>query len=155
MARRRRCAGRGSSPPGYAQGPMDLAVVHGLWLGLTIVVSWLVICLWALGLRVIGPRGDTPTFWRAVALAQTLLAVQLLVVAILLALRRWPGPDDGGAADLLFHLGYGAVFTLVVLVVAHSWARTGRYNAHAVFSLVGLVNFGLTLRAWQVGILGA
>lgn len=133
---------------------MDLAVVHGLWLGLAIVGSWIIICLWALTLRLMGRAEDTPTFWRAVSLAQLLLVVQLVVGLVLLAIGRRPGPGSR-VGDLLFHLGYGAVFPLIVLVVAHSWARTGRYNAHAVFALVGLVNFGLTMRAWQVGILGA
>jgi hypothetical protein len=132
---------------------MNLEGLHGYVLGLVVIGSWLTICCWALALRFTRYE-ETPTFWRAVSAAQVLLGIQLVVGLVLIVLGGRPGPR-GGAGTLLFHLSYGILSPLVVLVVAHGIARAGRCNPHSVFALVGLVNFGLALRAWQVGIFGA
>lgn len=133
---------------------MDLSVIHGYLLGFAVIGSWLVICFWGLALRFTRYE-ETPTFWRAVSVAQILLAIQLLIGLTLLIFGRRPGPaGNDGLGTLLFHLSYGVFSPLVVLVVAHKWARDGRFNPHSTFALVGLINFGLLVRAWQVGIAG-
>ena len=134
---------------------MDVSVIHGYVIGFATIGSWAIICFWALALWLIRRYDETPTFWRAVSVAQILLAVQLLLGLLLLALGRRPGPEGAdGALSLLFHLSYGVITPLVVLIFAHRFARDGRWSPHAIFALVGLVNFGLTARAWQVGIGG-
>lgn len=132
---------------------MDLTLLHGYVLGYAIIASWVVVGVWSLVLRVAGSE-ETPNFWRAVSVAQVLLAAQLLFGIVLLLMGRWPGPADAGMGDLAFHLSYGILSPLVVLVFAHAWARSGRFNPYSIFAVVGLVNFGLTFRAWQVGIFG-
>lgn len=128
---------------------MTLTGIHGYVLGFAVIGVWAVICVWALVLR-FASQGDTPVFWRALSVAQILLVVQLLVGLLLLGAGARPGPEGGGRT-LGFHLAYGIVFPLVVLVAGHWAAREGRYRAHSVFALVGLVIFGLTARAWMVG----
>ncbi|HVL99104.1 MAG TPA: hypothetical protein VM324_07415 [Egibacteraceae bacterium] len=132
---------------------MNLTAIHGYMLGFAVIGSWLIIGFWALALRFTRYE-ETPTFWRAVSIAQLLLVAQVIVGVVLLVLGRMPGPE-GGMGTLLFHLSYGLFSPLVVLVVAHAWARSGRFDPHAIFAFVGLVNFGLMVRAWQVGVWGA
>jgi hypothetical protein len=132
---------------------MTLVGLHAYVLGYAVVGSWAVICFWSLALR-LARYEDTPTFWRAVSVAQILLVLQLLaglVLLVLYALGRAGLPGDGSAFDVSFHLLYGAGFPLIVLFFAHKWAREGRYHPHAVFAVAALVLFGLTARAWQVG----
>jgi hypothetical protein len=127
--------------------------LHALVLGYAVIGSWAVIALWSLALR-FTRHEDTPTFWRAVSLAQILLFAQVVAGVVLLLLFAFGAaglPGDGSAFDVSFHLLYGAGFPLVVLVFAHKWAREGRYDPHTVFAVAGLVIFGLTARAWQVG----
>lgn len=131
---------------------MDLTTIHGYVLGFAVIGIWPVVGFWSLALRFLRYE-ETPTFWRAVSVAQILLVVQLVVGIVLLVLGRMPGPTGGGGT-LLFHLSYGVLSPLVVLVVAHAWARSGRFDPHSIFAVVGLVNFGLAFRAWQVGIHG-
>lgn len=131
---------------------MDLTALHGYLLGFAVIGMWPIIGFWSLALRFL-PYEETPTFWRAVSVAQVLLVVQLVVGLVLLVLGRMPGPQ-GGAGTLLFHLSYGILSPLVVLVAAHAWARSGRFDPHSIFAVVGLVNFGLAVRAWQVGAWG-
>lgn len=127
--------------------------LHGYVLGFLLIGSWAVVCGWALVLR-FAKSEETPMFWRFVSLAQLLLAAQLLIGLVLLVMGGRPGPaDDGGT--LAFHLAYGLLFPLITLVVGHKVARDGKYRAHSVFALVGLVIFGLTARAWMVGSAGA
>jgi hypothetical protein len=139
---------------------MNLTALHGYLLGFAVIGSWAIICFWGLALWILGRfektrYEETPTFWRAVSVAQILLAVQRAVGLVLLALGRRPGPPglDGGLT-LLFHLSYAILSPLVVLIFAHRFASAGRFSPHGIFALVGLVIFGLTVRAWQVGIAG-
>jgi hypothetical protein len=132
---------------------MNLTAVHGYLLGFLVIGAWATVSGWALALR-FTRYDETPTFWRVVSVAQILLGLQILVGLILLALGRRPGPDGGGAT-LAFHLSYGVLFPAITLVVGHRLAREGRYDHHAVFAVVGLVIFGLTARAWTVGVAGA
>lgn len=132
---------------------MNLVGVHGYLLGFAVVGGWAVVCLWSLVLR-LARAGETPWFWRAVSLVQILLALQFAVglVLLLMWLLGAAGlPGDGSAFQVTFHLLYGAGFPLIVLFFGHKWARDARVHPHSAFALVGLVNFGLTARAWMVG----
>ncbi len=134
---------------------MNIAAIHGYIIGFAIIGSWPIIMFWSLALR-LTKHEDTPTFWKAVSVAQVLLGIQLLIGLFLLAryFIGWEGamlPGDQSAFETTFHLLYGAGFPLIVLGVAHRGARDGRFNPHAAFAVVGLVNFGLTARAWMVG----
>jgi hypothetical protein len=73
------------------------------------------------------------------------------VLLVLYAVGRGGLPGDGSAFQVTFHVLYGMVFPLIVLAVAHRGARDGRLNPYTAFAVVGLVNFGLTARAWMVG----
>jgi hypothetical protein len=134
---------------------MDIAAIHGYIIGFAIIGSWAIIMFWSLALR-FTKYEETPTFWRAVSVAQILLVLQLVIGVVLLAryLLGVPGaalPGDMSAFDTTFHLLYGVGFPLLVLVVAHRGAHTERFDPHSAFAVVGLVNFGLTTRAWMVG----
>lgn len=137
-----------------------LVALHGYVLGFLIIGSWITIMFWALALRFTSYE-ETPTFWRAVSVAQVLLVIQLLLGMVLLtryALAAQFGigagglPGDGSLFDVGFHILYGMVFPFLVLLVVHKGARDGRFDPHSAFAVVGLVNFGLTARAWQVGV---
>ncbi|MBA3371998.1 MAG: hypothetical protein M3425_02230 [Actinomycetota bacterium] len=132
---------------------MSLTSVHGYVVGVVLIGTWATICGWSLALRFTRYE-HTPTFWRVVSFGQILLALQLLIGLMLLVLGKSPGPEGGGAT-LAFHLAYGVIFPLLTLIVGHRVAREGRYNPHAVFAVVGLVCFGLTARAFMVGVGGA
>jgi hypothetical protein len=132
---------------------MTITGLHGYVLGFVLIGSWAVICLWALALR-FSAKEETPTFWRAVSVAQILLGLQIVAGVVLLLIGRRPGPAEDGAT-LAFHLAYGLLFPVITLIVGHKVARDGKYRAHSVFAVVGLVLFGLTARAWMVGQGGA
>ena len=135
---------------------MNIAAIHGYLIGFAVISAWAVIMFWSTALAFL-KYDETPTFWRAVSVAQILLGVQLLVGLVLLVLwltgnGQAPAANSGGSAlDNTFHLLYGVVFPAIVLFVGHRMARQGRFNPHLVFAVVGLVIFGLTGRAWQVG----
>lgn len=136
---------------------MDLTWIHGWLAGLALIASWAIVAVWALVLR-LAKAGETPLFWRAVSVAQLLLAAQLVLGLVLLGAWAFGAAGLPGAAtawDTTWHLLYGLVFPVVVLFFTHKWAREGRYNPHAAFSLAGLVVFGLTARAFMVGLLGS
>lgn len=133
---------------------MDLGRIHGYVLGYATVAAWAVVAVWSLALRLLR-RDDTPAFWKGVSAAQILLGIQLVVGLALLAFGRRPGPDgNDDGLTLLFHLSYALLSPLVVLVVGHRLAREGRRDPHTVFAVVGLVIFGLSYRALQVGAFG-
>ena len=133
---------------------MTITGMHGYVLGFLLIGSWAVICVWALILRFAASE-ETPVFWRAVSVAQILLALQLIVGLVLLVMGRRPGGEAASGRALAFHIAYGVVFPIITLVVGHKMARDGKYRPHAVFAVVGLVLFGLTARAWMVGQGGA
>ncbi len=133
-----------------------LLQLHGEWLAWAAIGIWPIIGGWALGLR-LGPHTDTPTFWRAVVVGHVLLGAQILLGLVLLVLHTLglAGlPGDGSLFDFTWHLLYGLAFPLVVLIVGHRLAARGTRDPHTVFAVVGLVNFGLVTRAWQVGMPG-
>ena len=126
---------------------MTITVVHS-WAGYAIVGSWAIIAGWGLALSLL-KYDETPTFWRFVGVAQVLLGLQLVVGAVLLLMGRLPAAT---LFDNAFHILYGIVFPVIVLVFAHRWSQQGRWNPHLVFAVVGLVNFGLTARALMTGL---
>ncbi len=126
---------------------MSFTLIH-YWVGYAIVGSWAVVGGWSLALRFLR-FDETPTFWRAVSVAQILLMIQLLVGVVLLALGRLPAGSNW--FDNIFHILYGIVFPVIVLFYSHKWSREGRYDPYTVFALTGLVLFGLTARAWMTG----
>jgi len=127
-----------------------------LLLGAVIVASWLVVCLWALALR-LRRSAEAPMFWRTVSVAQLLLVLQLALGLTLFLLGRVPGrpPQEGGAYTNTFHALYGFGFPALVLFFSHKWAREGRRDPFAVFAVAGLVLMALVMRGFMVGILGA
>lgn len=127
---------------------MDLAEPH-TWIGLALVSVWAVVSGWSFALRLLG-YDETPTFWRVVSVAQVLLVIQLAIGLILLVLGGRPG--DQSLFIYIFHPLYGIVFPLLTLFFAHKWSREGRYHPHAAFAVAGLVVFGLTARAFMVGV---
>ncbi len=136
---------------------MDAVVaLHGYVLGFLVIGVWAVVMFWS-GALALTRYDETPMFWRFVSLAQVSLVLQLVVGLVLMG--WWllgdgqpPGANSGGGwFNGTFHLLYGVVFPLLVLLAGHGFSRRGRYGPHAVFAVVGLVNFGLTARAWMVG----
>lgn len=126
---------------------MGVTLFHHFF-GYAVVGSWAIVCCWALALRLLRYE-ETPTFWRFVAVSQVLLGVQLIVGVVLLLMGRLPAGFDW--FDNIFHILYGIVFPVVVLVFAHRWSQQGRWSPHTIFSVAGLVLFGLTARAWMTG----
>ena len=133
-----------------------IASLHGYLLGYALIGAWATVCGWSLALRLMRYE-ETPTFWRFVSLAQILLGMQFLAGLVLVG--WWllgggaaPGAKAGGGwFNGTFHVLYGVAFPLIVLLVGHRFARDGRYDPHSVFSVVGLVIFGLASRAFAVG----
>lgn len=128
---------------------LDMAQIHGYLFGFAVIGSWLVVMVTALVLRVARRHGDVPWFWRLVSAAQILLGVQLLYGAWLFLRGGRPGPDT---FTHVFHPLYAFVFPLIVLFYGHKLAREGRLHPLSAFALVGLVNFGLTARAFMVAV---
>lgn len=126
---------------------MNLVEPH-TWIGLALVSVWAVISGWSFALRLFG-YDETPTFWRAVSVAQVLLVVQLAIGLVLMLLGGRPG--NGSLFIYVFHPLYGIVFPLATLFYAHKWSREERYDPHSAFAVAGLVVFGLTARAFMVG----
>lgn len=129
-----------------------LRQAHGYVIGFSLIGAWLAVMLWALVLR-LARRDGGRWFWRGVSVAQILLVVQLVVGLVLLAMGRRPGPA-GGAYTVGFHLLYGFGFPVLVLLLAHKWARDERYHPLTIFSIAAFVIVGLTVRGWFVGIQG-
>lgn len=127
---------------------MNLVEPH-TWVGLALISLWAVISGWAFALRLL-PFEETPTFWRVVSIAQILLIIQLVIGLVLMLLGGRPG--SGSTFDYIFHPLYGIIFPLLTLFFAHRWARERRYDPHAAFGVAALVVFGLTSRAFMVGI---
>lgn len=126
---------------------MDLTTPH-FWVGFVLVSAWAVLAGWSGALRLIG-YDETPTFWRAVSVAQVLLVIQLVIGLVLLLIGRLPAAR---LLDNVFHPLYGFVFPLVTLFFAHKWSREGRFDPHAAFAVAALVIFGLSARAMMVGL---
>lgn len=125
---------------------MDFAAIHGHVIGVTIIASWGVVMLLALGLRIFAADAEAAWFWRVVSAAQILLGIQLLLgVGLWIVRGRLPGPDT---LTMTFHPLYGFVFPFAVLFVAHRFARDGRAHPFTAFATAGLTIMALTLRGY-------
>jgi hypothetical protein len=115
------------------------------WIGFAIVGGWAVLFLAGAAAFVLRRRQPWRWFWGLLAVLQVLLGVQLVAGIVVLA--------TGRRADIL-HYGYGVVFPVIVLVVAHSLARglDDPNDAWKVFAIASFFVFGLTLRALTTGL---
>lgn len=123
--------------------------VHA-YVGFALVSVWAVLSGWALALSFMRYE-QTPTYWRALSVAQIFLGIQLIFGLGLYIGRGFAQIGVEGWFSTLFHPLYGFVFPILVLFVAHAVARKGERNAHRVFSLAAFIVFGLTARAFMVG----
>ncbi len=87
-------------------------------------------------------------YWNLLAAVQVVLGAQVVVGAILLALGRRAQSNGPG----WLHYVYGGLFPILVLYVAHRYARKHQGVEMLVFGVAGLVAFGLTFRALQTGL---
>jgi hypothetical protein len=118
--------------------------VHA-WIGFAIVGGWALLFLSGVVLWLLRRRDVPRWFWGLLAVLQVLLGLQLVAGIVVLA--------TGRRADIL-HYGYGVVFPVIVLVVAHSVARglDDQTDAWKVFAIASFFVFGLTLRALTTGL---
>lgn len=121
-----------------------VCLVHA-WIGFVVVGGWFVLFLWGTVAWVVR-RDPTGWFWRLLAALQVALGIQLVAGIVLLV----------GGHDLpsFLHLGYGVIFPVVALVIAHSLARSleDDFDAFKIFTLAAFVVSGLTLRALSTGL---
>jgi hypothetical protein len=115
------------------------------FIGFVIVAGWGMLFLWGMATWV-RRREPAALFWRLLSVLQVLMGVQLVAGTVLLA--------TGHDLPSLLHLGYGVVFPVIALVVAHVLARSleDDFDAHKIFTLAAFVVFGLTLRALTTGL---
>jgi hypothetical protein len=113
--------------------------------GFAIVGGWFVLMAWG-GIARLVKREPNEWFWRLLAVLQVLLGVQLVAGVTLLAL--------GHRADAWLHYFYGIVFPVIVLVIAHVFARglEDESDTWKVFAWAAFFIFGLTLRALTTGL---
>ncbi len=113
----------------------------------SIPAGFALLALWALAAWIFN-REPHRWFWALLAGVQVILGVQVVVGAVLFAVGERPatsGPE-------WLHYLYGGLFPVIVLVLAHRWARRAESLAWVLFGAAGLVNFGLTFRALQTGL---
>jgi hypothetical protein len=119
-----------------------MRVVH-LWLGASIVAGFGLLFLWGVATWVFR-RGPGRGFWWLLTYVQVSLVVQLAAGLLLLA---------AGGRQQWLHYVYGIVFPVLVLGVAHVFAR-GPFadRPWLAFALAGFFSLGLTLRALMTGL---
>ncbi len=119
---------------------------HG-WLGAAIVLAFLVIALWGLGLRLAG-RDEAPTAFRALEYwTENLLAVQTVIGVVFLLLGRRVIGDD-----LVFlHYFYGSLFPLIAVVAGRIAALRREDHRYVGMAWGAFFAFGLTTRALMTG----
>ena len=105
------------------------------------MLTFFVLFAWGLGSR-LRKREPGESFWRLVAIVQVTLGIQVIAGVILLAL---------GNTRPILHYGYGSVFPVLVLVLAHVLARELDRDQYLVFAIAAFICFGLTLRALETG----
>ena len=110
-----------------------------------IVGGCAVLFLWGLGAFIV-KREPNQWFWRALAVLQVAIIVQLVVGVTLLA--------TGHHLPSFLHFAYGVLFPAIVLVIAHTVGRGPEDEADAwkVFAVASFFVFGLTLRALSTGL---
>lgn len=110
------------------------------WIGLSLLALFLLVGVSGIfyWIRNKDPGG---WFWIVLSVGQVGLGLQAVTGLVLLAV--------GGSRSLL-HYAYG-VFPVLVLVVAHRFSKRFAGLEWAVFSLAGLIIFGLLLRGYMTG----
>jgi hypothetical protein len=118
--------------------------IHAV-IGYAVVGGWFLLFAWGV-VAFVSRREPNEWFWRALAVLQVLLALQLVAGVVLLSL--------GHRADALLHYAYGVVFPAVVLVIAHVLGRgmEDESDTWKVFAVASFFIFGLTLRAVTTGL---
>jgi hypothetical protein len=117
--------------------------VHEI-VGFTVVALFTLGWLWGIALWALR-RGAGTWFWRWLAAAQVVAALQALLGIVLLLLGYRP--------DTWLHLVYG-FGPLIVLAIGHVAARSEQYAARpwVPFAWASFICFGLTLRALMTGL---
>lgn len=110
------------------------------WIGLSLLAFFLLVGLSGIFYWI---RNKEPGgwFWIVLSAGQVGLVLQAVTGIVLLAM--------GGRRSLL-HYAYG-VFPVLVLIVAHRFSKRFAGVEWAVFSLSGLIIFGLLLRGYMTG----
>ncbi|MEX1177691.1 MAG: hypothetical protein WEB09_04450 [Nitriliruptor sp.] len=116
-------------------------------LGTVIVVSFVVIVLAGVLLRLTGRRETPTTLWAIQHWTENLLVVQTVVGLILLLLGR---RVTGGSVPW-FHYLYGSLFPLIAIVIGRLAGLRRGEREYVGLALGAFVAFGLTLRAVQTG----
>jgi hypothetical protein len=121
-----------------------ICLVHA-YIGFAIVGGWALLFLWGLGAFIV-KREPNQWFWRALAVLQVGIIVQLVVGVTLLG--------TGHHLPSFLHFAYGVLFPAIVLVIAHTVGRGLEDEADAwkVFAVASFFVFGLTLRALSTGL---
>lgn len=130
-------------------------------LGFTVVAVFTLGWVWGLAAKV-SRRGPGELYWKWVALAQVVAAVQAVIgIGLLIAGGR---PEATGLARTL-HYVYG-LLPLLLFAIAHVVARIGNLSVLGIqhrdgtqipirpwtpFAWVSFIAFGLTLRALMTG----
>ena len=105
----------------------------------------LLVALWA-AVILIRNRDPGDWFWRLLAIAQGILAIQILAGGILWLAGRLPS-----TADPWLHYVYGGLFPFALLLGAHQLGRKRPGSAWLFFGIAALISFGLTFRALMTG----
>lgn len=123
-----------------------IAQIHG-WLGLAIVLAFLTIALWGLGLRIAG-RDEAPAIFRGVQhWTENLLALQSLGGVVFLLIGRRVVGDD-----LVFlHYFYGSLFPLIAVVAGRIAGLRREEREYVGMAWGAFFAFGLTTRALMTG----
>ncbi len=123
-----------------------ISQIHG-WLGLAIVLAFLAIALWGLGLRIAG-RDEAPASFRGVQhWTENLLALQSLGGVVFLLIGRRVVGDD-----LVFlHYFYGSLFPLIAVVAGRIAGLRREEREYVGMAWGAFFAFGLTTRALMTG----
>ena len=113
------------------------------YVGFVVPAVFLIVALWALVSFI---RNKTPGdwFWRVLAGAQVVLAVQIVIGGILYVFLGRRGPEWR-------HYTYGLLFPFFLLLMGHRLARRYEDIPWIVFGIVAFLNFGLTVQAVRTG----
>jgi hypothetical protein len=115
------------------------------YIGYAIVGAFGVLFLWGGIARLLKRRDPGGPYWWLLAAVQVVLGIQVIVGIILLAIH-------GISAKPVLHYLYGSLFPIIVLVIAHFFARDMERDQYVPFAVAGFICFGLTLRALFTGL---
>ena len=126
---------------------MDSVTTLHRYVAYTIPAGWGILTLWSL-YAYLRNRDPGDWYWRLLGILQVILGIQVVVgITLFISGRR---PDSNGPTWL--HYTYGAIFPLLILVLAHRYARRYEGVAVIIFGVAAFLCFGLTFRALQTGL---